>query len=216
MTNELGKIERPEAAPFKIVRKLYLVPLIFCPRDAPEDFQELCRRYWLGVNSSLESLETRAGNVVHIYHESVFLSGAEGLQLVERMSSSSYEIMKPRCEGGARLEALEDLEEFGEYMDWQRCLMIGLMSHKVASQVSEHYVEASRRRYENMTKRIQESLGQQEAGLLFISEGHKVQFPPDIEVFYVAPPALDEIHRWQRDAGQKSEAEHQAHEHAEE
>ena len=25
-----------------------------------------------------------------------------------------------------------------------------------------------------------------------------VQFPGDIEVFSVAPPALDEIHRWQR------------------
>jgi hypothetical protein len=26
-----------------------------------------------------------------------------------------------------------------------------------------------------------------------------VQFPEDIEVFSVAPPALDEIHRWQRE-----------------
>jgi len=26
-----------------------------------------------------------------------------------------------------------------------------------------------------------------------------VQFPPDIEVFSVAPPVLDEIHRWLRD-----------------
>ena len=35
--------------------------------------------------------------------------------------------------------------------------------------------------------------------LLFIREGHRVQFPPDIEVFSVAPPVLDEIHRWLRD-----------------
>jgi hypothetical protein len=35
--------------------------------------------------------------------------------------------------------------------------------------------------------------------ILFIMEGHMIQFPQDIEVFSVAPPALDEIHRWMRD-----------------
>jgi hypothetical protein len=41
--------------------------------------------------------------------------------------------------------------------------------------------------------------------LLFIREGHLVQFPPDIDVFSVAPPALDEIHRWARDRAAKRE-----------
>ena len=35
-----------------------------------------------------------------------------------------------------------------------------------------------------------------ETGLLLIGERHQVQFPADIEVFYVAPPALDEYRRW--------------------
>ena len=30
-------------------------------------------------------------------------------------------------------------------------------------------------------------------------EGHQVQFPVDIQVFYVAPPGLDEIKRWVRE-----------------
>ena len=29
-------------------------------------------------------------------------------------------------------------------------------------------------------------------------EGHQVQFPADIEVFYVSPPGLDDIKRWLR------------------
>ena len=29
-----------------------------------------------------------------------------------------------------------------------------------------------------------------------ISEGHQVQFPADIEVFYVSPPALDDFRSW--------------------
>jgi hypothetical protein len=30
-------------------------------------------------------------------------------------------------------------------------------------------------------------------------EEHAVQFPGDVEVFSIFPPALDEIHRWLRD-----------------
>jgi hypothetical protein len=50
-----------------------------------------------------------------------------------------------------------------------------------------------------MATKISETLKGDEAGLLFIREGHSVQFPSDIEVFSIFPPALDEIHRWYRD-----------------
>ena len=43
---------------------------------------------------------------------------------------------------------------------------------------------------------IGSTLGENEGGLLLISERHQVQFPEDIEVFYVSPPALDEFRRW--------------------
>ncbi|GAH60367.1 unnamed protein product, partial [marine sediment metagenome] len=36
-------------------------------------------------------------------------------------------------------------------------------------------------------------------------EGYKLQFPGDIEVFSVFPPALDEIHRWLRDRARKEQ-----------
>ena len=76
---------------------------------------------------------------------------------------------------------------------------MGFISQKVAKMVSEFYVEASRKRYEHIARRIDETLKTNEVGILFIREGHLVQFPQDIEVFSVAPPALDEIHRWQRE-----------------
>jgi len=36
-------------------------------------------------------------------------------------------------------------------------------------------------------------------GLLIMQENHGVTIPPDVQLFYVAPPALDEIKRWLRD-----------------
>ena len=97
------------------------------------------------------------------------------------------------------LEATEDRELAGESMDWERFLLMGFMSQKVAKMVSEFYVEALRKRYEHIAQRIAETLKDSEVGMLFIREGHMVQFPQDMEVFSVVPSALDEIRRWQRD-----------------
>jgi hypothetical protein len=46
---------------------------------------------------------------------------------------------------------------------------------------------------------------------LIINERHQVQFPADVDVFYVAPPALDQFRRWLDDwvARQRSAMEAQ-------
>ncbi|MBI2853691.1 MAG: hypothetical protein HYX87_02060 [Chloroflexi bacterium] len=205
MTQELGKVERPEAAQYQGKRKLYLVPLIHVHEGAPVEYVELCGRYWQGVQSSLLSLEVKAGKVLKVFHEGVFNTGEEGLKMVEKMDARSYDLVRRVCESGAMFEALEDAECFGELMDWSRCLSIGLVSRTAATKISQEYVEANKKRNEHIAKRIAEALGPEEAGLLLISEGHKVQFSADIEVFYIAPPALDEVHRWERDYAHRPE-----------
>ncbi len=76
---------------------------------------------------------------------------------------------------------------------------MGFISEKVAQMVSDFFTEATKKRYEHIAKRIDETFKEKEVALLFIREGHRIQFPPDIEVFSVFPPALDDIHRWLRD-----------------
>jgi len=49
-----------------------------------------------------------------------------------------------------------------------------------------------------MATRLDKSLGSDEIGLLVVTENHRIQFPADIEVFFVAPPSLDEYKRWLR------------------
>lgn len=199
MSSELGKIERPEAEQFKGQRKIYLVPLVFEPRQPTKDYAELYERYWSGVREHLLKLEASIGSIAHVYHEAVGLSGEDGLAEAEKLNAKSASIARGKVEAGATFEALEDEDLVTETFDWQRCLMVGLENRRVADQVWAFYNEAVRKRYEVMAKRIDETLKAEEAGLLFISEDHRVQFPSDIRVFYVAPPALDEIHRWLRD-----------------
>lgn len=199
MPEQLGKIERLEVERFKQGKKLYLVPLVYSGEEAPDEYKEKCSRYWQQVAEQLTNLASKIGRVNRVYHESIFQCGEDGMKAMERLNPSGYQIAKTQCDNGAIFETVEERELFEEVMDWQRCLMLGFISDKVASKVSESYVEAAKKRNEFMAKKISETLKDDEAGLLFIREEHSVQFPSDIEVFSVFPPALDEIHRWYRD-----------------
>jgi hypothetical protein len=199
MPEQLGKIERLEVEHFKEGKKLYLVPLVYSGEEAPDEYKEKCSRYWQQVTEQLTNLASKIGRANRVYHESIFQSGEDGMKAMERLNPSSYQIAKTQCDNGAIFETIEERELFEEVMDWQRCLMLGFISDRVASKVSEFYVEAAKKRNEFMAKKISETLKDDEAGLLFIREEHSVQFSSDLEVFSIFPPALDEIHRWLRD-----------------
>jgi len=205
MAEQVGRIEKPAAERFKQSKKLYLVPLIYSNEGAPDEYQEKCSRYWQQASEQLVNLEAKIGKVRRVYHELISQYGEDGMKLVEGLNPDSYQIAKSKCDNGAILEAIEEEELVEEVMDWERCMLLGLVSEKVATKVSEFYFEASRKRYEFMTKKLEETLKDNEAGLLFITEGHRLQFPADIEVFSVFPPALDEIHRWLRDRSERKQ-----------
>jgi len=199
MSEQLGKIEKLEAERFRRGKKLYLVPLVYCPQEPLEEYKEKYSRYWQQVAEQLNNLASKIGEVNRVYHESISQGGEDGMKATENLNQSSHQIAKSQCEKGAVFEAIEEKELLEEVMDWQRCLMLGFISEKVERQVLESYLEAGKKRNEAIAHRISETLKDDEAGLLFIREGHLVQFPADIEVFSIFPPVLDEIHRWHRD-----------------
>ena len=104
--------------------------------------------------------------------------------------------MERRVKKGAQLEATEDAELLTEFIDWSRCLSVSLQNQRVVATVYQAYAEANKKRNEFIPKHIDETLKPDEIGVLFVREGHQMQFPFGVEVFYVAPPALDEINRW--------------------
>ena len=208
--SELGRIERPESAQFVEKRKIYLVPFVFGPPDSPAEYLDIAGRYWSGARDAVYRLEDRLGPTKRVFHQFVTVAGDDGLGIVAQLNPGGHDFVGEKMTAGATLEAFEDESTLVEVMDWQMCQMVGLQSPKVQRQVWEAYRDAKKRRYELMVKKIQETLGDGEAGLLVIEEEHELQFPPEVEVFYVAPPALDEMHRWLRDR-QRAQASGQQH-----
>jgi hypothetical protein len=199
MTEELGKIERPPVESFSEERKLYLVPLLYAGKDAPQEYLEKYELYWQQVEEQIANQESKIGTVRRIYHESLSVGGEEGLKALEQLNPRSYKLATERTQAGATLEATEEAELANECMDWERFLLFGFISRSAAEKVSELYRESATKRYEHIARRIDETLKADEVAILFIREGHHVQFPQNIDVFMVAPPALDAIHRWLRE-----------------
>jgi hypothetical protein len=203
-------MERPTVESFQSRRKLYLLFLVFTHDSAPPEYRERCERYWRQAGEQLARLEAKAGVARHIYHESVFEAGDAGLELLKKLNRFSRELTAARCAEGAVLEALEDRELAAEVSDWERFMMMGYASSKVGELVRDLYTQASKQRNERAISVIDSTLGPGESGLIFVSEGHRLQFPTDIEVFSVVPPALDELHRWLRDQAGRQPAEDEA------
>ena len=199
MPEEFGKIEKPSAADYRKGRKLYFVPLIYGSEESPTDYLEKFDKYWKQVEDQIGDLELKLGLASRIYHELIPSSGDKGLKALKDLNEKSHQVVQSRVQKGSKLEATEDAELLTEFMDWSRCLAIGLQNQKVLTKVYESYTEAGKKRNEFIARHIDETLKAEEIGILFMREGHQVQFPAEIEVFYVAPPALDEINRWLRD-----------------
>ena len=210
MTEKLAEISRPKAEKFKTGRKIYLVPTFFVGSMVPEDLKVIVDRYWTDVRNQVENLENTLTKVTHVYHESVFDSGEEGLKQIEEVNPHAHAFISTLYRSTASLEATDHKEALKESIDWQRCISIGLTSSTVRTTAGEALETASKTRYNHMSELIDETLRPDEAGLFIVSETHQVQFPSDIQVFYIAPPSLDELKRWVNEQMRKIISEREA------
>lgn len=192
----IGQIPKPEAGRFREDRKLLLVPLIVAFPGLPEEGQKIVDKYWAEARDHIENMERRLGSIKHVYHEAVDSSDDGGLKTLDDMNPAVSGFVRTLCRSGATMEATEDRALLEESTDWQRCLTMGLMSEKVLKLASDGYQESTKLRYEHIANRIDATLGENEVGALFIGQDHRVQFPVDVQVFYVSPPSLDEYRWW--------------------
>ncbi len=196
MPTRLTQLPKPDAEQYKEERKLFLVPNFFLSPEMPQDGLDLLESYWSEIRDHVENLERSLGKVSHVYHEVVYSDGDEGMLTLQEMNPKGASFIHAICQSDAELEATEDRVLLEESSDWRRCLSAGLVSEKVLTRPTEGYQQATSGRYEHIAKRIDETLQPGESSVLFIGEDHRVQFPSDVKVFYVAPRSLDALKRW--------------------
>jgi len=207
MAEELGKIEKPDIGSYTNNKKLFLVPLIYSGEGSPPEYMELFDLYWQQVADHVRNLESRMGKINKIYHESLSVGGDSDLKILEKLNARSHQLVMDKMKADITLEVIEDKNLVEECVDWERCLMMGLISETAMRKIYDFFLEATKKRYEHISKRIDETLKPGEQALLLIREGHMVQFSSDIDVFHVSPPVLNDIRRWLRDHKPSKDAE---------
>ena len=208
MSQELGRLDRPSALQFVGKKKLLLLPLIQAPNSDESEVKAILDKFWLQAEQQIDSLSAALGPIQYVFHETVTEDGESGLKQLEMFSSTSYEMVKSKIQSGSSLISVEDPELLMENLDLRRLLMMPLSSHTVAARIQDWFSENSKARNEGIANIIKDSIQSNEVGILLISDGHQVQFPADLEVFYVAPPALDEFRQWLQLWVQKQRSEY--------
>ena len=199
MTNQISQMPKPAVEQFEGHKKLFLVPNHVLPPNAPEEGLELLSKYWSEVRDSITNLERSLGPVSRIYHELIYTGGDDGLRQIEMMNPNGGPFIRAMCQSTAALHPLEEADLVLENTDWQRVLSIGPASQKVLTAALDGYQSTLEARYMAIAERISGDLTDGECAALFIREDHRVQFSSDVQVFYVAPPALDAFKRWLED-----------------
>ena len=154
----LSRMPKPSAEQYKDVRKLLLAPLFVFPISDSDEVEPLLEKYWSEIRDQVQNLERSLGSVTEVFHENVFLTGDDGLNMVERINPKGHSFVQTLIRSTANLVAFEDQETIMELSDWQRCLSIGIMSEKVRKIVLDGYTQISTQRSELLTKKINESI----------------------------------------------------------
>jgi len=197
--NELGKIDRPEAADFQYKRKIYFVRNLYLPSSASEKYRDIFKRYWNEVEEHLSKLEV-AGKVSKIFCESIYMSGEESLKVLNAMNARLEQIVKKRINAGAVFPPLEDEEIFGSYIDWSNCLIIA-RTNTVHKTIHKFLKEAVSQRFEHVNSVLRENIGTGETGLLIMRDEDRefLKLSDDTELFLISPPAYDDLLKFIRD-----------------
>ncbi len=195
---EFSKIEKPNAEHFKGKRKLYCLPNVYSIPGSDEKYKNLIVKFWEEAEIQIGKLELMTP-VTAVFCEMVY-QNENALDVLSKIDSYMHEMVKKHLDKGAKLVPIEEENVFSEYIDWANCLKV-VTTEKVFAKVMEFFSEIANKRFHLITEIIDKNLGSGEAGLLIIKDEdrRKINFPQDIEIFLITPPAYDDILRFIRD-----------------
>ena len=196
MAEKLTQIPKPKAASFKAGRKIYLVASMFGFQGVPNELEVKLQSYWSDVRSQIENLEQTLTQVTHVFHEGIFESGQTGLAAIITINPYAHTFINTLCKSTATLESLEDRSLVQEEYDWRMCSSAGVTSEKVYSLIINNLEDTTNKRWAHASKTIDELIPKDDAALLIVNQNHKIQFPEDMQVFYISPPSFDAVKRW--------------------
>ena len=179
-------------------RMLLVVPRMYTEEEfkrlvpaLPEDFGLKTLEFWSYVE---EKLQVFVGKVQRIYRDEVCQSGERGLAYLSSADSENFLIVRKLVENGAVFEATEDSLLVAESKSW----LDMVKQNPVDTMPLELYQETVRERDGYVTRRIDETLLDEETGVLFLKPGREINLNERVKIIKVCrfDPA-DYLRSWQ-------------------
>jgi len=202
---EIGKINKPEVAKYKNMKKIYFVRNLYLPKNATDQYKIIFDRYWKEVEEYIAKIEV-AGNVAKIFCESLYMSGEDAKKIIKSMNVALEQIVQKKIDAGAELLPLEDKEIFGSYVDWNNCMMV-IRTARVYDKVQEELKAVVKERFNYIKTVLEKNIGKAEAAMLIMRGEDRdfLELPDDIELFLISPPAYDDLVKFMRDRDEGKE-----------
>lgn len=143
--------------------------------SVPNDFQQETREFWSYVNERLLKL---SGKINKIYRDGICKDNGEALSQLCSMDNENYLAVKGLVEKGARFVATEDPILVGESESWATILK-NQQSNIVIRELFQENLE-ERIRY--IANRIEQTLKDNEIGVLFLEPNLRAELSKDIKI----------------------------------
>ena len=170
----------------RMTRSLLYVPrmytreeLLMITPQIPPDLDAKTAEFWKYVE---EKIAPFVGKAKAVYHDMVHVSGDEGLKLISTIDEQCYPIVRKLTEGGAMVQATEDVALLSEAESW-----VGIMRDPRNRGALELFVENLKERNRHISETVEKTLQEGETGVIFIEPSRQITFPKDITVIRVCP-----------------------------
>jgi hypothetical protein len=179
-------------------RMLLLVPRMYTEEEfksvtpvLPEDFAAKTAEFWSYVE---EKLRVFAGKIQRIYRDEICQDREHGLVHLSSADSENYLIAKKLAENGAVFEATENSLLVAESKSWLNMIR----QNPLDSMLLEMYQETFRERDCYVARRIDETLKDEETGVLFLKPNRDINLGERVKMIKVCrfDPA-DYLNSWQ-------------------
>ena len=144
----------------------------------PEDFEQKKAEFWGYV---YEKLAVFVGKVQRVYRDGICKNGEEALNQLGGFDIENYKIARKLVDDGALFEATEDPLLIAESEGWLEMLGSGESSSLVLEMFEETMAERDR----FVVKRIDETLVDDECGVLFMDPARTVRLNENVKVIKV-------------------------------
>lgn len=143
----------------------------------PHDFEPKTKEFWSYVE---EKLAMFIGKVQRVYRDEICKGGDEALNQLCTIDAANFRVVRSLIENGAKLEATEDSLLVAESDSWLE------MAEQHPDLISLQLREGTmRERDAFVSEKIEETLGDDECGVLFIDPARQPNFNKNIKVIRV-------------------------------